>query len=320
VAVTAGTGCSWTATENLSWVSITSGASGTGNGAVNYSITENTGAARSGTITIAGQTFTISQAAPVNGNLLDYYVNETELVVSFTNVTGGTGSAVVVAEGNGGSNCLKFSGLTMWDKTRRVHYATAKNTSSVLSSDILRISVDMTPGTPPTYIVIAFNDRWDVTVNTPVIDNVAGFQTFDISLSSVRAALGNTVNDIYFHAGDGFPSGVTLKIDDIRFIRPAAGNLTSQSMSTEEPGLADKVNVYPNPARNEIKIELKEPVQVPALLRITDSFGKTVFESLLETGIRSRIIDTKALAPGVYILNLAVPQGRVRKKIIVVHD
>jgi hypothetical protein len=62
VAVTAGGGCSWTATSNAGWLAITSGANGTGNGAVAFSAAANTGAARSGTMTVAGATFTVAQA------------------------------------------------------------------------------------------------------------------------------------------------------------------------------------------------------------------------------------------------------------------
>jgi hypothetical protein len=64
VSVTAGAGCNWTAVSNDSWITITSGSSGTGNGTVNYSVAANAGAARNGTMTIAGQTFTVSQSAP----------------------------------------------------------------------------------------------------------------------------------------------------------------------------------------------------------------------------------------------------------------
>ncbi len=57
-------GCSWTAKSNASWIVITSGISGKGDGVVNYSITPNTtGASRSGAITIAGQTFTVNQSS-----------------------------------------------------------------------------------------------------------------------------------------------------------------------------------------------------------------------------------------------------------------
>ena len=63
VSVTAGTGCSWTAASNTSWMSITSGGSGAGSGTVGYSVAANTGtSSRTGTLTIAGQTFTVTQA------------------------------------------------------------------------------------------------------------------------------------------------------------------------------------------------------------------------------------------------------------------
>lgn len=64
VAVTAtGSNCSWTATSNASWITVTSGASGNGNGSVGYTVAANTGSARNGTVTIAGRTLTVNQAA-----------------------------------------------------------------------------------------------------------------------------------------------------------------------------------------------------------------------------------------------------------------
>jgi hypothetical protein len=63
VTVTAGSGCTWTATSNVAWIAVTAGASGSGNGSVQFSAEANaTGAGRTGTITIAGQTFTVEQA------------------------------------------------------------------------------------------------------------------------------------------------------------------------------------------------------------------------------------------------------------------
>jgi hypothetical protein len=63
--VSTATGCSWTATSNASWITITSGSSGTGNGSVAFAVDANIGGERSGTLTIAGQTFTVTQAAVV---------------------------------------------------------------------------------------------------------------------------------------------------------------------------------------------------------------------------------------------------------------
>ena len=62
VGVTTNGGCPWTAQSNTpSFITITSGASGTGSGTVNYSVSANSGPQRSGTLTIAGQTFTVTQ-------------------------------------------------------------------------------------------------------------------------------------------------------------------------------------------------------------------------------------------------------------------
>ncbi|MEO7273532.1 MAG: BACON domain-containing carbohydrate-binding protein, partial [Vicinamibacterales bacterium] len=62
-AVTAGSGCPWTATSTVSWITVTSGGSGSGNGTVAYTVARNTtNVARAGTITVAGQTFTVNQA------------------------------------------------------------------------------------------------------------------------------------------------------------------------------------------------------------------------------------------------------------------
>jgi predicted extracellular nuclease len=59
--VTATGGCGWLATSNTSWITITSGSSGVGNGTVNYTVAVNPGGTRTGTITVAGQVFTVKQ-------------------------------------------------------------------------------------------------------------------------------------------------------------------------------------------------------------------------------------------------------------------
>src|SRR5262245_11873505 len=65
-AVAAGDQCAWTARSNAPWIAITSGAQGTGNGSVEYRVDRNTNATeRTGTITAADRTFTVSQSGDV---------------------------------------------------------------------------------------------------------------------------------------------------------------------------------------------------------------------------------------------------------------
>jgi uncharacterized protein (TIGR02145 family) len=92
VSVTASSSsCPWTTSNSLSWVSL-SPASGTGNQSVDVILSANTGDARSGSVIIAGQTYTISQeAAPAS---CTYTISPTS--GSFTS-SGGTSSVSVTA-------------------------------------------------------------------------------------------------------------------------------------------------------------------------------------------------------------------------------
>ncbi|HEX7361068.1 MAG TPA: choice-of-anchor D domain-containing protein [Bryobacteraceae bacterium] len=63
ISVSALTGCSWSAQAPFSWIQITGG-SGTANGTVSFTVALNSGPnPRSGTITVGGQSVTVSQAA-----------------------------------------------------------------------------------------------------------------------------------------------------------------------------------------------------------------------------------------------------------------
>ena len=66
--VTAPVGCSWTAASNADWATVTSGASGTGNGSVAFAVTSNTGASsRNAALAVAGQTVNVMQVGGANG-------------------------------------------------------------------------------------------------------------------------------------------------------------------------------------------------------------------------------------------------------------
>jgi hypothetical protein len=91
--VTTGAGCSWTASSSAGWLTVVSGASGSGNGSVGYSVAPNLGASRSATITAGGQTFTVTQAAL----LCTYSITPTSVTVGEKAETG----TVSVSTSNG---------------------------------------------------------------------------------------------------------------------------------------------------------------------------------------------------------------------------
>lgn len=62
-AVTAGASCTWTAASSGSFITVVSGATGTGNGTVQFNVAVNTGTDRIATLTVAGTAISITQRA-----------------------------------------------------------------------------------------------------------------------------------------------------------------------------------------------------------------------------------------------------------------
>jgi hypothetical protein len=104
VRVTASPGCPWTAVSNESWITITAGTDGTGNGSVSYTVGVNniTTSPRTGTITIAGDIFTVTQNAA--SSICGYTVTPTS-PTNFAH-TGGFGKFTLTT----GSTCNWFAG------------------------------------------------------------------------------------------------------------------------------------------------------------------------------------------------------------------
>ena len=64
VSVNTSSGCAWRATSSASWLTVASGASGTASGVVVFQVAANTtGQARTASLSIGGQTFTVNQTA-----------------------------------------------------------------------------------------------------------------------------------------------------------------------------------------------------------------------------------------------------------------
>jgi hypothetical protein len=124
VTVTAGAGCAWTASSNASFITVTSGASGSGSGSVGYSIAANTlTTSRTGTLTVAGQTFTVTQSGTSGGgaNIIvnpGFETGTTPWVVSgqVTRSTGSfphTGTAYMILGGVNSSSGTLYQTVTV---------------------------------------------------------------------------------------------------------------------------------------------------------------------------------------------------------------
>jgi uncharacterized protein (TIGR03437 family) len=110
--VTTGDTCTWSASVDVNWISITFGSPGTGSGGISYSVLENTTTvSRTGSIHVGSLTFTITQQAPSQatpvlssvGNAASYNtdaVSPGEIVALFGNNLG-PASIVTLQVSNG---------------------------------------------------------------------------------------------------------------------------------------------------------------------------------------------------------------------------
>ena len=85
--------CSWTARSSVDWLTITDGAQGSGTGEVRYVARATTGPSRTGTLQVAGQAVTVSQASGCRSTISP----ASQAIVT----AGGSGSIAV----SGGTGC-----------------------------------------------------------------------------------------------------------------------------------------------------------------------------------------------------------------------
>ena len=142
VQVTAGSSCAWTAISNASWITIQSGASGTGNGSVSYRADVNTATiARTGTLTIAGATVTVTQAAATPA--CSYSITPTSNTLPSS---GGSGTVrVTTADGCGwtaraNDSWIALTSAATGTGSGSVTYGAGANTSAVLRSGTITIA------------------------------------------------------------------------------------------------------------------------------------------------------------------------------------
>jgi hypothetical protein len=100
-------------------------------------------------------------------------------------------------------------------------------------------------------------------------------------------------------------------------------NLPDQNIITEveDPSLASRIMVYPNPANDELHLVLPDAVRKGTPVLMVDSYGRAVHESSFEPGEKRKQIDTSDLAAGVYIIRIQLNDGSSAwKKVIVAHN
>lgn len=135
------TTCGWTATASAPFVTINAGASGTGTGTVGYTVAPNSGVSfRQGTLTIAGQAFTVTQSGSGPAMSLD------QPSLNFGAASTGVALAQVT-----GTQTVRLSqsgtGTVAWTATPSAPWVTVSPISGT-GSATLSVSVISTAGLP----------------------------------------------------------------------------------------------------------------------------------------------------------------------------
>ncbi len=134
VNVTAGSTCAWTAKSDASWISISGGSSGTGNGTVAYNVQANTdSASRQGTLSVAGMTFTVTQAGALAPPSCSPSISP-------------TGASVAAAGGSGSVSVTTGAGCN-WSAVSNASWISITSGTSGSGSGMVSFSVASNPST-----------------------------------------------------------------------------------------------------------------------------------------------------------------------------
>src|SRR5262249_3382394 len=118
--------CSWTAMPNVNFITIDAGASGTGPGVVNFTVSPNPGPPRTGAIEVSDQVLTVTQDAGCS-----FTRDPTNLQVKWKG-----GSAAITIQETGGCS---------WTATSDSSWITVSSGGAGSSSDAVSIRVERNP-------------------------------------------------------------------------------------------------------------------------------------------------------------------------------
>jgi hypothetical protein len=202
--------CGWTAASNASWMTIDSGASEAGNGIVKFTAAANTTTGeRTGTLTIAGNTFTVTQPGVPPGSPtinITYPAN----TATFTLPT----SIFVAADAaaSDGRNLTRvdfyYDGSNLIGSDASAPYQVAWDNPAGGSRVLTAVAVDNLGATTisaPVNLQINSGNLLPLPIGKPTLDSPTQGQSFTepaiIELSATRAAGNYTVSRMEFYAG-----------------------------------------------------------------------------------------------------------------------
>ena len=128
VHVETGAACDWTAATDVGWIRLNAGATGKGNGTVTLAVDAHSGAPRSGTIRVAGQTVTVTQAAVA----CTYQITPT--------------SGTISAAGGSATVTMSAGGHCPWTAASNVPWITIASGGTGTGAGSVQLNIATNPG------------------------------------------------------------------------------------------------------------------------------------------------------------------------------
>lgn len=208
VGVSAPAGCAWTAVANVAWIVVSSGASGNGNGSVQLTVATSSEAARTGTVTIAGQTFTVTQAS---------------------GCTFGLDPEAIAVGASGGQAAIQVSAATgcAWTAASNAPWLIVTGGASGSGSGVVQVTIEANSG-PARMGNLTIAGR-----TVPVTQDSGCTYTLSAPGQSIAAAGGSSSVGVV--AGAGCPWTAAAQVPWIAITEGASGAGTGAVQFTVQP-------------------------------------------------------------------------------------
>ena len=179
--------------------------------------------------------------------------------------------------------------------------------TGVLSNDVVKskkffpVSLD--------YVDYTHGD-WDSTRSSvgwewKYIDTNYVYHIVDSTVYFVKS-LGGDIYKLVFLKFAGSSTGVIV----FETAKVAGLGITGKTISGE-------MNIYPNPAVNQVQVSFTRASSEPALLELSDLAGRILERRSLESGFSQLSLDVSRLGRGIYFIRISSQEGSLSKKVMI---
>jgi len=177
--VTTAAGCGWSVVSNASWIVVPGASTRAGSGSVTIGIQSNSGPGRTGTVTVAGQTWTIDQAS------------------ACVTTVDASGNGIVAGSGGTASATVTTQAGCPWAVSSTVDWIAVSGASTRTGSGTVSVSVSANVGAARSGAVIVAGQTW-------IVDQLSGCTVSpDLSGVGIAPALGKAYPVTFTASGVG---------------------------------------------------------------------------------------------------------------------